>query len=343
MPSSGLILALALGGSCMGAPCEGLPAGGPWGLAPDSLLTVTVTDLTPRFLEFYRKARAEGADPDRRWALWREGYGFAAVPPTARGMALARRQLDESWEGYEGEMDRIRAGAEGMEPAPESILRRVSEFLELDRPLDVELVVFVGSRGGGAFSMSLGDQWRVALPVQQDGAAREISASHEFTHAVHARLAGMEGTWARSVGQLVLGEGIAMRTAAALYPGRPESAYLGGAGDWMEEAAARESEILEGVLGSVDNATSRATERFTLGPGPAGMPREAYYAGWRLVGHLLDSGWTLPGLARVPRGFAGRIVEEGLREMLAEREGEGPTTRAHSAGPGGTRTEGDGS
>lgn len=315
---TGLILALVLGG-----PWTSGVRGGPspkveTETAPDSLLTVTVTDLTPRFLEFYRKARGEQADPDRRWALWREGYAFAAVPPTPQGMALAREQLDESWEGYEGEMDRIRAGAAGMEPAPEPILRRVAAFLELDRPLDVEVVVFVGTRGGGAFSMSVGDGWRVALPVEQEPTAREVSASHEFTHAVHARLSGMEGTWVRSVGQLVLGEGLAMRTAAALYPGRPERAYVGGTEAWMEEAREKERDILEGVLGSVDNATSRAMERFTLGPGPAGLRREAYYAGWVLVGHLLESGWTLPGLARVPRGFAARIVEEGLKDMLPD-------------------------
>jgi hypothetical protein len=210
-----------------------------------------------------------------------------------------------------------------MVPAPEPVLRRVATFLELDRPLDVELMVFVGTRGGGAFSMSMGDKWRVALPVEQEPSAREISASHEFAHAVHARLAGMEGRWIRGVGQLVLGEGIAMKTAAALYPGRPESAYLGGAADWMAQAREKEREILEGVLGSVDNATSRAMERFTLGPGPAGLSREAYYAGWVLVGHLLDSGWTLPGLARVPRGFAARIAEDGLKEVLSEREEAG--------------------
>jgi len=325
LPSTGLILALLLGGPWTSVPRVGPPhpSGMQAGTVPDSLLAVTVTDLTPRFLDFYRKARAEQADPDRRWALWREDYGFAAVPPTPQGMALAREQLDESWDGYEGEMERIRAGAAGMEPAPEPVLRRVAEFLELDRPLDVEVVVFVGTRGGGAFSMSVGEGWRVALPVEQEPTAREISASHEFTHAVHARLAGMEGTWVRSVGQLVLGEGIAMRTAEALYSGRPESAYVGGTPDWMTEAGEKEREILEGVRGSVDNATSLAMERFTLGPGPAGLRREAYYAGWVLVGHLLESGWTLQGLARVPRGFAARIVEEGLNDMLSEEKGAG--------------------
>lgn len=291
---------------------------------PDTLLTVRISDLTPRFLAFYREAEAEGADPDRRWALWRERYAFAAVPPSAQGMALARRQLEDSWDGYPALLDRIRAGAPGVRPAPEPILREVAGLLALDRPLDVEVVIFVGTGGGGAFSLSWGEGWRVALPVEQDPGDREISASHEFAHAVHARMAGMEGRWTRSVGQLVLGEGLAMHVARVLYPGRPHEDYVGGGRGWLEEARAHERGILEGVLGSIDNATPGAMDRFTLGPGPAGLPREGYYAGWVLVGHLLRQGWTLPGLARVPRGFLSGLAERAVREMLDEPGGKGP-------------------
>lgn len=45
-------------------------------------VTLDVEDLTPRFLAFYEAVQAEGADADRRWQLWQEHYGFAAVPPT---------------------------------------------------------------------------------------------------------------------------------------------------------------------------------------------------------------------------------------------------------------------
>lgn len=128
---------------------------GDHGVRPDSFLTIRTTDLTPRFLDFYRAAGQPGVGPEERWALWRERYGFAAVPPTAQGMAMARR---------------------------------------------------------------------------------EIAASHGFAHAVHGRMAGLD--------------------------------------------------------------------------------REAYFTGWILVGHLLDSGWTLPALARVPRGLMARVVEEGLTDIL---------------------------
>lgn len=306
---------------------EPLPEGGTGGVAVspcprsgagtrvDSLLTVRITDLTPRFLDFYRAATAEEMGPDDRWGLWRERYGFAAVAPTASGLARARRELEENWEHYPDIMDRVRAAASGIDPDPAPLLERVATLLGLDRPLEVEIILFVGTGRSVAFSMATGDRWQVALPVEQEASRREIAASHEFAHAVHARLAGLEGSWHRSVGHLVLGEGLAMHVARALYPGRGDGSYLGASAEWMEAAEDRHRQILEGVLASIDNATPRAADRFTRGPGPAGMDREAYYAGWVLVDHLLSSGWTLDGLARVPRGLIGRVVEQGLNQL----------------------------
>lgn len=284
----------------------------------DSLLTIRIRDISPRFLTFYQSVLAEGASGDRRWELWREHYGFAAVPATAAGQALARRQLDESWEDYAPLLPRIRAGVEAVRPRPRTILQRVSELLELDRPMEVEVVFFVGTRGGSAFSYALPDRWQMALPIEEDPRDREITASHEMAHGVHTELAGLRGEWYRSLGQMVLGEGLAMHVAGALYPGRSPWTYTGGGEGWYREAESREEEILRGVMGSADNATPRALDRFTVGPGPAGLRREAYYAGWVLVEHLLETGWTLPGLARVPRGLMGRVVERSLGEMLDE-------------------------
>src|SRR5690606_26832582 len=59
-----------------------------------------VIDLTPRFLDFYERASHEGLDPDARWTLWQEAYGFAAVPPTPEGSRAARALLDAAWDRY---------------------------------------------------------------------------------------------------------------------------------------------------------------------------------------------------------------------------------------------------
>jgi hypothetical protein len=296
-------------------------------------LTVRIRDLTPRFLDFFEVAGAESAEGDRLWELWRERYGFAAVPGTPQGRDLARRQLEASWEDYPALLPRIRAGIGGMEKSPEELLSPVADLLELDRPMEVEVILFVGTRGGSAFSLASGDRWQMALPIEEDPEEREVTASHEMAHGVHTELAGLRGEWYRSLGQMVLGEGLAMRVAAALYPGRDPWAYTGGGEGWYREAQSREIEILRGVLTRSDNATPRVLDRFTVGTGPAGMRREAYYAGWALVGHLLENGWTLPGLARVPRGFMGRVVDRGLSEMLGEGYFHERPGAAESGGP----------
>jgi hypothetical protein len=41
-------------------------------------------------------------------------------------------------------------------------------------------------------------------------------------------------------------------------------------------------------------------ERFTIGPGPAGLEREAYFAGWLVVGDWLAHGMSFSEIARIP-------------------------------------------
>src|SRR3982751_3208832 len=62
--------------------------------------SVEVVDLSPRFIKFYETATAEKADPERRWQLWQQLYGFAAVPPTPEGKVMARTLLDKAWSQY---------------------------------------------------------------------------------------------------------------------------------------------------------------------------------------------------------------------------------------------------
>jgi hypothetical protein len=58
--------------------------------------------------------------------------------------------------------------------------------------------------------------------------------------------------------------------------------------------------------------------RFTMGSGTTGTECEAHYAGWRVIGHLLQRGFTFPQLARIPESEAPALVEASIREMLAE-------------------------
>ncbi len=284
-------------------------------------VTLNVDDLTPRFLAFYEAAQAEYADADRRWQLWQEHDGFAAVPPTPEGQALARRLLDQAWPHYPGVLDRIKAGAPGMVPAPEPILREVARLLGCDRLLTVRLVVFVGALEGNAFSAVKDGVPIVSVPVEQDPEQRALVLPHEFTHAVHITTAGLPGTWERRIAQLVLEEGLATRTTAALVPGRPQDAYVeaalaSGTPGWFWQCTERETAILGGIREHLADGSSEAVARFTFGGGTTGLEREAYYAGWVVVGHLLDQGWTLATLAKVPEEGMVDLVDGAIRNKL---------------------------
>lgn len=285
-------------------------------------VTLEVVDLTPRFLAFFEAARTEGADAEGRWRLWQHHYRFAAVPPTPDGQALARRLLEGAWPAYPGVLDRIRKGAPGLDPAPEPILRDVARVLGCDRSVTVRLVVFVGALEGNAFSMAQDGVPVVCVPVEQDPEERALLLPHEFTHAVHIVTAGLPGTWERSIAELVLQEGLAMRTTAALVPGHPPAAYAEvvstlATPDWFRRCVEREVAILGGIREHLADRSSEAVARFTFGTGTTGLEREAYYAGWVVVGHLLDQGWTLANLAHAPVEAMVALIDEAIRSRLA--------------------------
>ena len=108
----------------------------------DGSRTIEVVDLCPQFLDFYQAAL--GADPASRWKLWREKYGFAAVPPTPQGMELARKMLAAAWPRYAKILPLIRLGAASVKPKPQDVLRKVADLLALDNPYSMQVTVYVG-------------------------------------------------------------------------------------------------------------------------------------------------------------------------------------------------------
>ncbi|HEX6372952.1 MAG TPA: hypothetical protein VF006_28775 [Longimicrobium sp.] len=290
-----------------------------------SRVTLQVTDLSPRFLTFYEAAAQ--ADPDRRFALWKEHYGFAALPPVPEADSMARAMLDAAWPRYPEVMDRIRAGAAGMQPAPEPTLSAVADLLGVTDTITVRLLAYVGAREGNAFTNASRGLITVYVPVEEDPAWRELVMVHEMTHAVHHRLAGYSEGWERSIGRTVFAEGLAARATEALHPGRPAAAYLEHRPGWFAAAESHSADILRGILPHLRASDSPAVMRFTMGTGSTGTEREAYFAGWLVIGHLLENGYTFPQLARIPESEAPALVEAAIREMLAQAgEQEGPET-----------------
>ena len=281
-----------------------------------SRVTLQVTDLSPKFLAFYEAAAQ--ADPDRRFALWKEHYDFAALPPVPQRDSMARAMLDDAWPRYPQVMERIRAGAAGMLPAPEPTLRAVADLLGATDTMTVRLLAYVGAREGNAFTSASRGLITVYVPVEEEPAWRELVMVHEMTHAVHHRLAGYSEGWERSIGRTLFAEGLAARATEALHPGRPAAAYLEHRPGWFAAADSHGDDILRGILPHLRDSDGQTVMRFTMGTGTTGTERESYYAGWRVIGHLLQRGYTFPQLARIPESEAPALVEAAIREMLAE-------------------------
>jgi len=284
-----------------------------------SQLEVEVNDLSPKFLAFYDAAVAEKAGPERRFQLWKEKYGFAALPPVPERDEMARKLLDTAWPTYPEVLGRIREGAAGMRPQPEPVLREVAAKLGADRPLKVEILAYVGAREQNAYFFPQNGTLNLAIPVEESPDWRELVMVHEMTHAVNHALAGFAEGWERTIARTLLAEGLATRVTESLRPGRGEAAYVEHKPGWLAEAHGKRREILEGIRPHLRAKDSAAVMRFTMGTGTTGLEREAYFAGWLVVGHLLQQGKTFPELARLQEEQIPEIMEKALGEMLAAK------------------------
>jgi hypothetical protein len=281
-------------------------------------LILTIKDLTPKFLIFYDEATKEKASPEQRWELWKRDYDFAAVPPTPEGEAIAKKLLDDAWARYPAVLDRIRKGAAGLTPDPHATIRSIAELLCPEKPVNVTLLVYVGGFEENAFTAAQGGKIMTAIPIEGDPSRRTILMTHELTHAVHISMGSFSGGWIRTIGTTVLTEGLAMRVTQKLLPGQPEAGYVDGRPGWFAEATKLRSAILKDIQPALNSDKSEDVMRFTMGKGPSGLEREAYYAGWLVVGYWLDHGMTFADIARIPEAKMPSRVNEVIENLLAQ-------------------------
>jgi predicted Zn-dependent protease DUF2268 len=282
--------------------------------------SVEVVDLTPRFLNFYETAVAEKADPERRWQLWQQLYGFAAVPPRPEGKTMARSLLDHAWPQYPKYIDRIRHGAAVLNPPPQSILESVVKLLGAPQyAIKVKLVVYVGGLENNAFAYVDHGVPTVAIPVESSDKDLQLTMTHEFTHAVHTTTAGLSGGYSQtSVAQLVLMEGLAERVTEKLVPGQTPAIYTSAhSDDWLREAEEHRLAILKGIQQHLDERGPEVMSRFTFGKGTTGLGREAYYAGWVLVGELVRQGMSLAEIAKLPPASMSGLISKVIDSLAA--------------------------
>jgi len=283
----------------------------------DGLRTIEIIDLSPQFLDFYQSA--VGAEPNTRWKLWGEKYGFAAVPPTPQGMELAHKMLDEAWPRYPKILPLVRRGAAGMEPKPQEVLRKVANLLALDTPYRMQVIVYVGEFDNNAFSYKQDGKSVAAIPLEMSTERRTLVFTHEMTHAVHIETAGLSGGWERSIAETIFLEGLAMRAVQALEPGHEVREYLDADSTWYTGVMAKSRGILTGILPELEKSDSATVTRFTYGQGTTGEIREAYVAGWIVIGDLLQQGKTFPELARIRSPDMPAAVRGAAAHWLANR------------------------
>ena len=275
-------------------------------------VTVSLKDLSPRFLGFY--AAAQGLAPDARFAVWQDRYGFAAVPPTPQGEAVARRLLDAAWARYGAALPTIRAGASAMRPPPLDVAVQVATLLEAPRPIKINVVAYVGGFEVNAFTAGGPDGPVVALPIEMEPSVRALTAPHEMTHAVHMIVGHLSPGYERSLGRVIFEEGLAMRTVQRLKPGLPDHAYVGDAA-WFASGLANRRAILTGLLPDLNRTDGATLFKYTMGNGATGHEREAYIAGWLVIGELLREGITLPALVRLPESKMPSIVSGAMQSL----------------------------
>ncbi len=284
------------------------------------MVTLDITDLTPRFLTFYEPAAREEVTPEEHWQLWQTHYGFAAVPPTPEGQARARTLLEAAWPQYPAVLSRIRAGVSGMTPAPHVALRAVTDLLDFQDALSVGFIGFVGFCEGNAYGYVHNGKFYVCMPVEQDPLQRTLMLPHEFTHAIHWASAGLSGGWERSIAEVILQEGLATQVTKVLIPGREIEAYieynLESTRGWFAACQARHTQILEGIQAYLGDNQSETVWRFTMGTGTTGLEREAYYVGWHVVDYLMTHNQSLAAIARIPANDMEQVVHDSIHALL---------------------------
>ena len=287
---------------------------------------IAISDLTPKFLTFYRTAIADRLTGDARFALWKKDYGFAAVPPGPDGDKIARQLLDEAWPRYAAALPQIERGARGLQPSPNPTLQRVETLLRPSRPTRMKLIVYVGGFEGNAFTVGQKGIPTVAIPVEMSAQQRGPVMTHEFVHAVQISMGSMSGGWERSIGETVLAEGLAMRATQRLYPNLPSTRFVETPDEpgWLAKAERRRPRILSDIRKVVRSSTSDDVLKFTMGTGPAGIDREAYYAGWVVVGYWLAHGLNYGEIARIPESEAPERVARAIDAIEKTQRGSSP-------------------
>jgi hypothetical protein len=293
---------------------------------PSVHVQLLLNDITPKFVSFYDSAEHSHASEKVRWELWKKLYDFAATPPTPSGDSIARRLLDSAWSKYGAIMPLIRSGASHtIYDHAEQVIPQITNLLKPDSSFTIYLRTYVGGFEVNAFTSAYNHRITTSVPVEISDETRFPIMVHELVHAEHIGMGSFAGGWQRTIGTIVVTEGLAMRATQHILPGRPDAEYTEYSKGWLAKADKKRRAILKDVKDRVNSDQDADIMNFTMGTGPSGIEREAYYAGWVVVGYWLRQGRTFSQIARIPEKDMAAEVSVTLKIILESiHEKNGP-------------------
>jgi hypothetical protein len=264
---------------------------------------LNIDNRVGKFETFYKDATAKPIDADARFKLWQADDGLAAVPPGPDGDAMARKLLDDAWSRYPALMPKLDALEKTAQATAREMFAKDNEILgTANDPIHTRLILYVGQFDNNAFTVPPMDGKPATVLMPVENVNLKIALAHELTHSIELQVARVKGSFGAPVGETMFLEGLAMRTSQRAVPGLPDAAYtsMPDETNWMPDCVAKKDAILKGILPDLDKSGRAIAMKYTFGRGNTGMQREAYCAAWFVMGKLIDSGKTLPELARIP-------------------------------------------
>lgn len=256
-----------------------------------------------KFETFYAHATAKSLDADARFKLWQTEDGLAAVPPGPDGDKMARKLLDDAWSRYPALVPKLPALEKAAEDTARAMFAKDNDILgAANDPIHTRLILYVGQFDNNAFTVPPMDGKPATILMPVENINLKIALAHELTHSIELQLVSVKNSFGAPVGETMFLEGLAMRTSQRAVPGLPDAAYtsMPNEPDWMPNCVAKKDIILKAILPDLDKSGHEIAMKYTFGQGNTGMQREAYCAAWFVMGKLIDSGKTLPELARTP-------------------------------------------
>ncbi len=276
--------------------------------SPKKAVTVELRDQSIAFAERY-EALTQSTDADARLAAWKEQSAAAGFLATQMSEADLAAKVQAVWPQYAAAVDALKAGFNGLKPAPVDAMNRINRELHFQESLKLNFIAYAGLFDNKVYSSVQDGVGTLYLPVEAGGNVIAPAVAREYARIAIRQQLGSPVN--QSLADLAVREGLAFRMARAALPELPEERFF-GAGE-LTALQAKRSQILSGIKSSLADSKPETAARFTSGKGSAGLSGEAAYAGYLVVGQWLRSQLDMDYIKKIPRnelpGSVGRVID----------------------------------